>query len=1184
MAGLTWLHLSDWHQKDENFDRKVVRDALIKDIEERAKIHPDLRKVDFIIFSGDAAFSGKEAEYKAAETHLFEPALEAAGLDKNRLFIVPGNHDLDRDDFKYLPGELKKPLTKEDEIKEWLDDEKGVKQMLEPFAAYAAFVKPYAEGKLSAYTSCFEIIVHDRRVALLGFNSALMCGRLKDDYGKIIIGEPQIYDILQNTENADLRLAIMHHPFNWLTEIDRGTVQRSLKQDAQFILCGHQHMNRVTAEKGTEGDCVVIPAGAAYDRRKASDPLYTNAYNFVHFDFEKNGGVVYLRCWNEKKGKWREDIDVYEGGNFEFFLPGESKTGETGETKIPSGISLNPAPAKYALNNPAFNVPFRAKKEGMVGREKAMRQVHGQLNDGKRTAIGHTAAFQGLGGLGKTQLAVEYAHRYRDEYPGGVIWINADVEIDPQLIAVAKQARWIAPESEHSVILEVAKRRLKTRSDCLIIFDNVIKVEDIEPYLPEVEAAPHLLLTSRKSQPGFTPIGIDVLDEALSLDLLLKESGRSLDNLPGEEKKAAVEIVRFMGGLPLAVEIAGAYLQHIPDLTFQNYFAVLNTNLKEAMKGDFLASFTRHEEENFFATLRVSQEVLDETEFFEDILDLLAWSGNSFMGISLMAAILEKKVADLYLPLKLGVTLRILQKSEEGERYDIHQLVRRVRQEQVPISGKTGWAEDVCLRLGDWFEERRYEFTDLPVFEAEIDHLEEWQQHAESCSGNQAARLTWLQAYPPFHWGIYRETHRLVKSALALLEKSRDPDQKIKANIFNDLGFTYDVLGKFSQALECGKKALDIRREELGEQHRDTAVSFNNVGSFYMNIGKYDEAFKYKKRALEIQLKLFDEQHPETALYIYNIGDYYSIIGNYKEALIYHKRALKIREKLFSDQHPDTAASFNSVGSIYGNLGDPQKGLQYHKRALKIHKNLFGDEHPNTAATLNNMTFSQNDLSEQRKSLEKALQITIKLFGDQHPNAAAAFTNVGVIYKELGYYKRGLEYHARALKIYLQLFGGPHPNTAAVYNNIGSTYNESGNKKEALKNYKKALKILMQFFSDQHPHVATSLHNIGGVYYDLACYKEAADCLERAFRIRCEFLGMKHLRTSDSLISVFRSLIKLKRSKEAIARLEDYLAKLPADHPKYQELFDLQKQIPKEKIRPKRTFPSKKKKKKKKGR
>lgn len=427
MAGLTWLHLSDWHQKGEDFDRKVVRDALIEDIKNRSKISKDLGKVDFIVFSGDLAFSGKKEEYQAAETHLIEPVLDATGLDKGQFFIVPGNHDLDLESFELLPEGLKKPLTNDDDIKKWLADNKKRSKILEPFEAYKEFVKEYANGNLSAYASSSQLNVRDKNVALFGFNSALMCGRHKDeednidDKGKIILGEPQVYDTLKKYSDVDLRIVVMHHPFEWLTENDCITVENRLKKTAHFILCGHQHMPKIKIEKGTEGDCIIIPAGVSYERRKADNQLYNNAYNFVHLDFENN---------------------------------------------------------------------------------------------------------KGLGGLGKAQLAVEYAHCFRSDYPKGVIWLNADQEIEPQLIQIAKQAKWVHPESKHSDILDIAKQRLKTRSECLIIFENVEEREAIEPYLPNVEAEPHLLLTSRAPQKGFIPISISPLDKELSLKLLLKESGR----------------------------------------------------------------------------------------------------------------------------------------------------------------------------------------------------------------------------------------------------------------------------------------------------------------------------------------------------------------------------------------------------------------------------------------------------------------------------------------------------------------------------------------------------------------------------------------------------------------------------------------------------------------------------------
>lgn len=326
MAGITWLHLSDWHQKGADFDREVVRDKLLEDLRDRAKIDPSLARIDFVVFSGDLAWSGQAKEYEAAQKHLLDPVLAAVGLGPDRVFIVPGNHDLDRDAIAELPAVLQDPLRDEKAVLGRLTDEKKRARSLDHMTAFASFVESYNRQPTPLYASMRAWEINGRRVALLGLNSAWMCGRNKtkkdevDDYGQIILGEPQLHDALERWKDADLRIGVMHHPFEWLTGFDRDRVEGRLLHAAHFVLRGHTHDPKVLPQNGTDGACVVIPAGAAYDRRSSSQ-RYANAYNFVRLDLDTGKGKVFLRRWSEPRTAWREDVDTTAQGVFPFRLP-----------------------------------------------------------------------------------------------------------------------------------------------------------------------------------------------------------------------------------------------------------------------------------------------------------------------------------------------------------------------------------------------------------------------------------------------------------------------------------------------------------------------------------------------------------------------------------------------------------------------------------------------------------------------------------------------------------------------------------------------------------------------------------------------------------------------------------------------------------------------------------------------
>ena len=159
----------------------------------------------------------------------------------------------------------------------------------------------------------------------------------------------------------------------------------------------------------------------------------------------------------------------------------------------------------------------------------------------------------------------------------------------------------------------------------------------------------------------------------------------------------------------------------------------------------------------------------------------------------------------------LGIELRVLEKTLGEERYALHRLVREVRREDVPLDGREDWISTICHCIGEWFQQRRQEFADLVPFEAEIDHLRNRQEHSSRYSPKFASRLTWLQGYPPYHQGRYRESKVWVERAMDLFQQAGLDDKGLEGHLLDDLGATSSAAGEERPALQYAEKSLEVR-------------------------------------------------------------------------------------------------------------------------------------------------------------------------------------------------------------------------------------------------------------------------------------------------------------------------------------------------------------------------------------
>lgn len=321
------LHLSDLHiSTDSNFDRSLVLDPLIDRVKKDRK---DGIKPELVIVTGDIAFKGIKEEYDEAKI-FFTDLLKAMKLPKERLFIVPGNHDVDRE--KYRPTDI--PVYK-DMDKLNMELEKYRADLLKGMSDYFNFVKeeyphikPLHEN-LIPFVASYEAEC-GKKVGLIGLNSAWMC-RKSPDREEIAIGEYQIDHAVKELKGKnDLVICAFHHPIGWLLQEDVSRAKKHLNE--KVILCGHLHSAEGGLYHDYEGSRYLFQTGAAYINEKD----WPERYQYLTFDWDEKSIRLDFRSYVRKTRKWIIDSETGDDGKKYFYI--EKPETEKGRRKKPKSV------------------------------------------------------------------------------------------------------------------------------------------------------------------------------------------------------------------------------------------------------------------------------------------------------------------------------------------------------------------------------------------------------------------------------------------------------------------------------------------------------------------------------------------------------------------------------------------------------------------------------------------------------------------------------------------------------------------------------------------------------------------------------------------------------------------------------------------------------------------------------
>jgi len=729
-----------------------------------------------------------------------------------------------------------------------------------------------------------------------------------------------------------------------------------------------------------------------------------------------------------------------------------------------------------------------------VGRVEELRTLAGLLCDGGGTAmvaVGQIAAATGLGGIGKTQLAVAFVHRYGHRFPGGVFWLDCgDPELIPDFVAACggPQGMNLPGFEALSRPEQVARVWAEWRKPIprLLVLDNVEEVEVLRQWRPPSGGC-RLLITSRRGEwptwMGVQPLAVGTLPRPQSLELLCRpqlKPNQSAESCPLYHDPAADELCELLDDLPLALHLAGCYLAHYGhEVSPAEYLEELRAaplkhgSLRRAA-GD-VPSPTGHEQ-NVEATFQVSYRRLkpdDPTDALARRLFLLA--GHCAPGAPIPRELLgrawpEERAEDKHLfadALRRLADLGLFQPAGDGD-YQVHRLLAR-------------FARDVGA------DEEAEAASTLAQAVAEMAN--------EANQSGLPARMLPLLPH--------------LRQAAATAES----DSELAATLYTNIGYHLQMVADYAGARPYFERALAIDEAVFGPDHPEVARDLNNLGSVLRAMGDLARARPYLERALTIREKVLGGEHPHTANSLNNLGALLYRMGNMAGARPYYERALTIREKVLGGEHPDTALSLNNLGALLDEMGDLAGARPYYERALAICEKVLGGEHPDTARSLNNLGYllqAMGDLAGARPYLERALTIREKVLGGEHPDTATSLNNLGALLQAMGDLAGARPYHERALDIREKVLGGEHPHTALSLNNLGGLRQAMGDLAEARPYLERALAIREKVLGGEHPDTALSLNNLGGLLQDMGDLAGARAHYERALRILRQSLGEDH--------------------------------------------------------------------------
>ena len=722
-----------------------------------------------------------------------------------------------------------------------------------------------------------------------------------------------------------------------------------------------------------------------------------------------------------------------------------------------------------------------------------------------------------MGGVGKSELAKQYISKHQKTYPGGICWLNATKEnfIDKIIeLSSLRNDEALKQRKDLPDQIKYCYNNWQWQGNVLLVFDDLQDYQHIKPYLPNQSRFKVLITTRKRLGKPVVRLDLDVLSPAAALELLA--SFLDEDRIAAE-RETAEELCKWLGYLPLGLELVGRYLAEDEDLSVEEVLE----NLKENSVHDEALVETAEEisaELGIVAAIDLSwQQLNPPAQHLAYVLSLFAhapipwelvtdfyrpefYNQKSFWGK--LKSFFQKQ--EIYTTEEINsarkeLTKLNLLKRVETETYLFHSLIREFLHTKESQFDASQLKQVVCKVIVAKGEE-----TPQYITVDQVTTLSPVIPHIEEVATNLANYLTDEDLITPFV----------------------------------SLGRFYEGQGLHNLAEPWLVQGKEIALTHLGKNHEDTATSLNNLALLYSSQGRYKQAELLYLQAIEIDEIALPPNHPSLANHLNNLANLYYSQGRYEEAEPLYLKAIEIDKIALSDNHISLSIEFNNLANLYYSQGRYKQAEPLHLKAIEIDKIALPPNHPYLAIHLNSLAllYSSQERYKQAESLYlKAIEIDKIALPPNHPYLATHLNNLGELYYSQRRYEQAEPLYLQAVEINKFSLPDNHTELATNLNNLALLYSSQGRYKQAEPLYLQAIEIDKIALPPNHPSLATHLNNLAGLHESQGKYEQAEPLYLQALMILFNSVGQSHPDTKkvwNNFVYFIKQVITEGREKE----------------------------------------------------